>query len=228
MDTIVVLLLEPDLWRRLGIIHVLKKEPEIKLIEEIDYNKIIALRRSPENLDPDVVMLSHILLIDFSLSIILKIKNLFSRAHILVHGYEANIEKVAEILIAGAKGYFLLSSRPQELVESLKSAGRGLISGPPEAIALTVQRLISLKSRRLTIVATETIAPRERVIINLLAKGWTNKEIANKLGVAEVTIKAHLSRLYKRFNVRSRIQLLRYAFERDLILDQKTNKTAAS
>lgn len=228
MNKFVVLLLEPDFWRRLGICHVLSNEREITVLEEIDYNKILGLRKPLEDLDPNIVMLSQILVIDFKVSIVLKIKHLFPKASILVHGYEANIERIAEILIAGAKGYFLLGSQPQELVESLKSVSRGLIAGPPEAIALTVQRLTSVKGRKPTLVNSEVIAPREWAIINLLAKGWSNKEIANKLGVAEVTIKVHLTKLYKRFNVQSRLQLLTYAIENGLVLDQKAKNAAAS
>ena len=228
MNKFVVLLLEPDFWRRLGIFHVLSNEAEIELLDEIDYNRILGLRKPPADLDPDIVMLSQILLIDFKLSILWKVKTLFPRASILVHGYEANVEKIAEILIAGAKGYFLLSSQPQELVENLKAVNQGLISGPPEAIALTVQRLTNLRNRKPTLVESEIIAPREWAIINLLAKGWSNKEIANKLGVAEVTIKVHLSKLYKRFNVQSRLQLLTYAIEHNLVLDQRDKNKAAS
>jgi DNA-binding NarL/FixJ family response regulator len=224
---IVVLVLEPDRWRRLGFMHVLKDEAQIKLVDGVDYNRILALRNNPADLDPTVVMLSHDLLADFRLSLLAKIKGLFPRANILVHGYEANIDKVAEILIAGAKGYFLLSGQPENLLESLKFVSKGLIWGPPEAIARSLGRLITLKDIKPVATRTDLITVRERTLVSLLAKGLSNKEIANKLGVAEVTVKFHLAKLYKRFKVQTRLQLLTYAIDHDLISGRKSWETRA-
>ncbi len=224
---IVVLVLEPDPWRRLGFMHVLKEEAQIKLVDGVDYNKILALRNNSPDLDPTVVMLSHALLADFKLSLVTKIKGIFPKANILVHGYEANIDKVAEILIAGAKGYFLLSGQPENLLESLKFVSKGLIWGPPEAIARSLGRLITLKDIKPVATRTDLITVRERTLVSLLAKGLSNKEIANKVGVAEVTVKFHLAKLYKRFKVQTRLQLLTYAIDHDLISDRKSLETRA-
>lgn len=224
---IVVLVLEPDPWRRLGFMHVLNEEAQIKLVDGVDHNKILALRNNPPDLDPTVVMLSHALLADFKLSLVAKIKGLFPKANILVHGHEANIDKVAEILIAGAKGYFLLSGQPENLLESLKFVSKGLIWGPPEAIARSLGRLITLKDIKPVATRTDLITVRERTLVSLLAKGLSNKEIANKLGVAEVTVKFHLAKLYKRFKVQTRLQLLTYAIDHDLISDRKSLETRA-
>lgn len=222
MESIIVLVLDPDLWRRLGFVHVLKDEPQIKLLEEVDYNWILAQRRIPAELDPAVVMVSHTLLIDFKLSLLSKIKDLFPKTNILVHGYEANIDTIAEILIAGAKGYFSLTARPEDLLESLKFVSKGLVWGPPEAIARSLGRLIDLKDIKPVATREDLISLRERTILNLLAKGLSNKEIANKLGLTEVTAKFHLIKLYKRFGVQTRLQLLTYAIEHDLISLRKS------
>jgi DNA-binding NarL/FixJ family response regulator len=222
MEPIVVLVLDPDLWRKLGFVHVLKDESQIKLLEGVDHNRILAQRRVPADLDPDVVMVAHTLLVDFKLSLLSTIKDLFPRANILVHGYEANIDTIAEILIAGAKGYFSLSARAEDLIESLKFVSKGLVWGPPEAIALSLGRLISLKDTKPVTSREDLISLRERTILNLLAKGLSNKEIANSLGLSEVTAKFHLIKLYKRFGVQTRLQLLTYAIEHDLISLRKS------
>ena len=222
METVVILVLEPEPWRYLGFVHVLKSQPQFKVLEGVDYDRIIALESIPADLDPTVVMLSHTLIADFSLSLLSKIKRSFPRANILVHGHDANIDKVAEILIAGAKGYFLLSGQPETLLESLKFVSKGLIWGPPEAIARSLGRLINLKDIKPVATRADLISPRERTLVNLLAKGLSNKEIANKLGVAEVTVKFHLAKLYKRFKVQTRLQLLTYAIEHGLISGRKS------
>jgi DNA-binding NarL/FixJ family response regulator len=227
MESVVVLVLEPDPWRHLGFVHVLKKEPRIKLLEGADYNRIITLKGIAADLHPSVVMLSHALLVEFRLVLLSKIKEIFPGANILVHGYETNIDKVAEILIAGAKGYFLLSGKPENLLESLKFVSKGLIWGPPEAIARSLGRLINLKDTKPVATGVDLVSPRERTLVNLLAKGLTNKEIANKLGLAEVTVKFHLAKLYKKFKVQSRLQLLTYAIDHGLVSGRKSWETRA-
>jgi len=222
MEPIVVLALEPDPWRHLGFVHVLKSAPGIKLLEGGDCNRILALKNAAADLQPAVVMLSHTLLGEFKLTLLSRIKEIFPGGNVLVHGYEANVEKVAEILIAGAKGYFLLSGRPETLVESLKFVSKGLIWGPPEAIARSLGRLISLKNTKAVATQADLISPRERTVVKLLAKGLSNKEMANELGVAEVTVKFHLAKLYKKFNVQSRLQLLTYAIDHGLVAGRKS------
>lgn len=221
MEAVAVLVLEPDPWRNLGFVHVLQSEPRVKLLDPGDYNRIIALKSVPPDLHPNVVMLSHTLLVEFNLALLSRIKELFPAANTLVHGYEGNVDKVAEILIAGAKGYFLLSGKPENLFESLKFVSKGLIWGPPEAIARSLGRLISLKDTKPITTRADLISPRERTLVNLLAKGLSNKEIANKLGIAEVTVKFHLARLYNKFKVQSRLQLLTYAIDHGLISGPK-------
>lgn len=217
MEAVVVLLLEPDPWRYLGFVHVLVNRAEIKLIEGVDYHRITTLKGPHPHVNPSVVMVAHTLVTDFNLSLLSKIKELFPRAHVLVHGYETNLDKVAEILIAGAKGYFILSSQPESLLESLQFVSKGLIWGPPEAIARSLGRLINLKDTKPVAARTDLMTPRERTLVNFLANGLSNKQIANKLGVAEVTVKFHFAKLYKRFKVQTRLQLLTVALDQGLV-----------
>jgi DNA-binding NarL/FixJ family response regulator len=225
VESVAVLVLEPDPWHKLGFAHVLQNQPDVKLLDGGDYNRIIALRSVPTDLQPNVVMVSDTLLVEFNLALLHKVKELFPGANTLVHGDEGNVDRVAEILIAGAKGYFLLSGQPENLLESLKFVSKGLIWGPPEAIARSLGRLISLKDTKPTTTRADLITPRERTLINLLGKGLSNKEIANTLGIAEVTVKFHFAKLYDKFNVQSRLQLLTFAFNRGLISGSKNMRS---
>jgi DNA-binding NarL/FixJ family response regulator len=224
-EAIAVLVLEPDPWRKLGFVHLLQEVPAIQILDGGDYKQIIALRTAPAELHPNVVMVSDKLLVEFDLGLLPKIKELFPEANTLVHGFEESIDRVAEILMNGAKGYFLLSGKPEGLIESLKLVSQGLIWGPPEAIARSLGRLISLKDTKPITTRADLISPRERTFVVLLGKGLSNKEIANKLGIAEVTVKFHLAKLYNKFNVQSRLQLLTYAIDRGLISGSRSRQS---
>jgi DNA-binding NarL/FixJ family response regulator len=224
-ESIAVLVLEPDPWRKLGFVHLLQGVSDVNFLDEGDYRRIIALRTAPAELHPNVIMISDKLLVEFDLALLPKIIELFPEAHALVHGYERNSDRVAEILISGAKGYFALSGNPEQLTECLRLVSRGLIWGPPEAIARSLGRLISLKDTKPITTRADLMSPRERTLVVLLGQGLSNKEIANKLEIAEVTVKFHLAKLYNRFHVQSRLQLLAYAIDRGLILGPKKRQS---
>ncbi len=171
-------------------------------------------------------MLSHLLLIDFKSSLLIRVKELFPNANILVYGYETRVDKIAKILGAGAKGYFLLSSKREELAEALRLVNRGLMWAPGEALALMINQMKKGRAKEPKIGTKELVTPYELMILRMLRKGMSNKEIASRLNVAEITIKSHLSKLYKRFNVGTRLQLLSYAIEHNLIIGDESKRYA--
>ena len=65
--------------------------------------------------------------------------------------------------------------------------------------------------------ADEVLSPVEAAILNLLESGFSNKEIAQRLQIAPVTVKSHLTKLYRRFGVRTRLELLAYSVAHHLI-----------
>ena len=205
-----VLLLEPDRWRYLGLLQVLRSDPEIRFLGTDDPIKMLAHKAPPDSLRPDVVMLSHSLLIDFRLSIIQHLKTVFPNANLLVTGYERSLDSIAEILHAGTTGYFQLTADPPNLLKALRVVKSGQIWAPRDAVAL-------LATEDFERPAADLINPTELAILELLEDGLSNKDIARKLDIAPVTVKAHLTKLYRRFGVKTRLELLAYAITHHLI-----------
>lgn len=211
-----VLLLEPDFWRFLGISQILKTDPGITFLGDADYQRILDSRTAPPQPEPDVVIVSHSLTIDHENAVFAHLRKLFPRAEILVDGYDEALDSVADVLRAGAKGYFLLSSEPPKLLKALSIVQKGFIWAPREVIAL----LIAEQSGRTGCASGEILTPQETAVLKLLQRGLTNKEIAAALGLAEVTIKTHLTKLYRRFGVHTRLQLLTYSFDHHLLANR--------
>lgn len=227
MKPIRVLPIEPDQWRYLGILHLLSSEPELGfcVVGDRDFTKVLALKRTPPDLDPEVVMLARILVAGPKIPLLARIKQLFPRAHVLVHGYDAHTGRIGDFLAAGATGYFLLSSNPKDLILALRHVAKGLIWGPAEAVTLMVNRL--RKNNADGMDPVKFVTPHETALLKLLKDGLSNKEIASTLGLAEVTVKSRLTKLYKRFNIRTRLQLLSYAMKQDLIVSEGAGSKAA-
>lgn len=216
-----ILLLEPDHWRSLGILQILKADGSIVVFGEEDHKKILSLRSAPPTLDPDIVLISHSLTFDYQLAVLQHIHRLFPRAQILVAGYDESLDAIADVLRGGAKGYFHLSSEPAKLLKALAVVSKGHIWAPREAVAL-LMNAFSGES------ASELIPAYDVAILQLLQQGLSNKEIARSLGVAEVTIKSHLTKLYRRFRVHTRLELLAYAMVHHLIAGLAAHTPAGS
>jgi len=208
-----VLLLEPDYWRYLGILQILESDSSITLLGEPDHKRLLAMRNAPSELHPDIVIVSHSLTVDYQLSILQHLRRLFPEAQLLVEGYDATLDAIADVLRAGAKGYFHLSSDPSNLLRALEIVQKGRIWAPREALVFMVNHssIDDVPS------ASGLISPHELSLLKLLQQGLSNKEIAQSLGVAEVTIKTHLTKLYRKFSVHTRLELLAYAMNHHLI-----------
>jgi DNA-binding NarL/FixJ family response regulator len=128
-------------------------------------------------------------------------------------------EYVVEALRAGASGFLLKDSPPEDLVEAIKivAAGEALL-----APSIT-RRLLDRVATRLppateaSIPALAELTERELEVLKLVARGLSNAEIADKLVVSETTIKTHVSRVLAKLDLRDRVQAVILAYETGLV-----------
>ena len=118
---------------------------------------------------------------------------------------------------AGAKGYLLKDVSLEQLVDAIQTvAGGGSLVQP----AVT-QRLLSgldhMRNECVSLDRPDPLTDRETEILRLMASGFSNKEIANSLGVAEGTIKNHVSNILSKLGVRDRTRAVLKAFELQLV-----------
>jgi DNA-binding NarL/FixJ family response regulator len=128
-------------------------------------------------------------------------------------------EYVVEALRAGASGFLLKDSPPEDLVEAIKivAAGEALL-----APSIT-RRLLDRVATRLppateaSIPALAELTDRELEVLKLMARGLSNAEIAEKLVVSETTVKTHVSRVLAKLDLRDRVQAVILAYETGLV-----------
>ncbi len=118
---------------------------------------------------------------------------------------------VVEVVEAGAAGYMLKETRPDELFEAVRAAARGEVRLDPRAQQRLVREMRSESSR-------EALTERELEVLKLLAGGASNKGIAQTLDIAEATVKSHVSNLLGKLDLKSRTQAALYALREGLIV----------
>jgi DNA-binding NarL/FixJ family response regulator len=119
-------------------------------------------------------------------------------------------EYITPALAAGAQGYLLKDSDPQDLVRGVRS----VMAGKPALEPTVAARLMG---RFQTPETPDTLSVREREVLQWLVRGESNKEIAVRLGVSDNTIKTHVSNIIDKLGVRSRTEAVSLAVQRKLV-----------
>ena len=131
-----------------------------------------------------------------------QLKPRYPKLHILMLTVYDNPEQVFEALTAGAIGYLLKQTRPEELLTALRDVAHG---GSPMSSQIARKVVQSFHAGSPTN-AGEELSPREREVLDRLAKGYLLKEIADQLDVGYDTVRTYVRRVYEKLHVHSRAQ----------------------
>jgi DNA-binding NarL/FixJ family response regulator len=123
--------------------------------------------------------------------------------------------RILEALVAGAIGYLLKDAEPRDLLNGIRAAARGEAPLAPRAASAV------LAARRGGQPA-DSLSDREREVLVLAASGLVNKQIARRLGIAEKTVKAHLTSVFRRIGVADRTQAALWAERQGLLRSDPT------
>jgi DNA-binding NarL/FixJ family response regulator len=120
-----------------------------------------------------------------------------------------------ECLRTGASGFIIKRAVEAELVDALYAVNRGIIYIHPSLMPLLVSR--PLKNLRQKASELDALTDREIDILKLIVQGYTNREIGDELNISVRTVESHRSNLVEKLHLHSRVDLVRYAREHNLI-----------
>jgi DNA-binding NarL/FixJ family response regulator len=121
---------------------------------------------------------------------------------VMVTVYE-DANHIFNALSAGASGYMLKQTRRNELIDALKDVHAG---GSPMSSQIARKVVQSFRRNNSETDGTNDLSPREREVIELLARGYLYKEIAERLAISVPTVNTYIRRIYEKLHVRSRAQ----------------------
>ncbi|MEH0555347.1 MULTISPECIES: response regulator transcription factor [unclassified Streptomyces] len=124
---------------------------------------------------------------------------------------------IVEALRAGASGFLVKDTRPAELLDAIRTvaAGEALLS--PGPTARLIARFLRSPAGPPAVGGPEGLSEREREVLALVARGLTNTEIGEALGLSPLTAKTHVSRIMGKLGARDRAQLVIVAYESGLV-----------
>jgi two-component system response regulator NreC len=212
-DPIRVLIADDHTVVRSGVRLLLETEPDIVVVGEArDGNEAVALT---ESLQPDVILMDIAMPELDGLQATRQIKAAWPQINILGLTMHRTDEYFFEMLKAGASGYVLKGADTSDLINAVRIVHQGEVFLYPTM----AQRLVQDYLRR---VQDETdpepaLSPREKEILQLLAEGYTSKEIAEKLVISPSTVHTHRSNLMGKLGLNTRYELIQFAREHGLI-----------
>lgn len=208
-DTIRLLISDDHTIVREGLRALFATEPGIEIVgEAADGIETVDKARA---LHPDVILLDMVMPRKDGLGAIADIMVDNPKARILVLTSFAEDEKVFPAIKAGALGYLLKDSSPQELISAIRNVYQGEASLHP-TIARKLIREIKSPPPDLDL-SVDPLTEREVEVLRLVAQGLSNDDIAEKLVVSERTVRTHVSNILDKLHLANRTQAALYALK---------------
>jgi two-component system, NarL family, response regulator NreC len=163
-------------------------------------------------LKPDIVLLDVAMPELNGIEATRKMVEANSRLRVLVLSMHKEAVYVREILRAGARGYILKDAIDTELLNAVRSVARG-----DGYISPAVSGALLNDYRKDVTDPVDLLSPREREVLQLIAEGKTNKEVATKLNLSVYTVDSHRGKIMEKLNLHSTGELVRFALKRGLV-----------
>ncbi|MCO1658533.1 response regulator [Pseudonocardia humida] len=211
-----VLLADDEAVVRAGVRAILGAAPDIEVVAEAgDGREVLDLARAHR---PDVALLDIRMPVLDGLGAAVELRRAQPQVAVVVLTTFSEDEYVAAALDAGASGFLLKSGDPYELMAAVRAAHNGAAYLSPPIARRVIEVGGGLLGRRSA--ARQRIArlsPREREVLALVGAGLSNAEIGERLYLVEGTVKAHVSAVLNRLEVRNRVQAAVLAHEAGLV-----------
>jgi DNA-binding NarL/FixJ family response regulator len=124
---------------------------------------------------------------------------------------------IFEALSAGASGFLLKRTTPEELISAIKAVADGDSLLSPSVTRRVIDRMATQPVAGLSGARLEKLTPREREVLELIGRGLSNREIAESFVIEESTVKTHVKRILMKLGLRDRVQAVILAYETGLI-----------
>jgi DNA-binding NarL/FixJ family response regulator len=212
MKKIRILLIEDNRLLCDGIASKLKKQPDMHVVATVGNGENILLMMG--KLKPNIVLLDLGLQSQNSLRVVKLIKKHFQETKIIVMDLIPLQADVFEFVQAGVSGFLLKDASVTEFLKAIRSVYNGAQVLPPHLTGSLFSQIVehAINGFKPSAIAEAVrMTKRERQVIELIADGFTNKEIAQKLHLSTYTVKSHVHNVLEKLSLHTRVQIAKYA-----------------
>jgi len=213
-----VLLVDDDRLVRTGLAMIIGSAQDIVVVGEAsDGDEVLAGIRA---YTPDVVLMDIRMKRMDGIAATAAVAALPNAPKVLVLTTYDLDEYVFDALAAGAGGFLLKESSPQEIIEAVRVVARGEVMLSPSTTRKLVGHFVAARAnprRQRALTMLGVLSEREREVVTAVAQGKSNADIAGALFLSEATVKTHITRTFAKLNVSNRVQLTIFAYEAGMV-----------
>ena len=215
MSIVGILVADDQPLVRAGIRRVIEADQTLRVVgEAADGHEAVALART---LNPEIVLMDIRMPILDGIEATARIAASSSSTRIVVLTTFGLDEYVLGALRAGASGFILKEAPPEEILDAIHVVARGDALIAPAVTRTVIEELGRRPVRADLVARLDELTPREREVLDLVAQGMSNGEIATTLVVGEGTVKTHVAHVLAKLGVRDRVQAVVFAYESGMI-----------
>jgi len=219
LDAITLLLVDDHELVRQGVRAFLDAQPDLKVVAEAASGREAV--EAAKAHAPDVVLMDLLMPGMDGVETTRAVKEASPESHVVVLTSHHDDAYVFAALRAGALGYVLKTIGAEELAGTVRRAARGEPTLHP-SIALRLMQNVRGEQEDVT----SELTPRELEVLKLIAEGLTNADIAERLGVAEKTVKGHVGNVLSKLQVHDRTQAAVYAWREGVVRREDPDPSA--
>jgi DNA-binding NarL/FixJ family response regulator len=211
-----VLLIEDNRLLREGITAMLNGQPDIRAVSATGNGDA---REKADKIKPHVVLLDLGLKSQSSLRIAEIIKKKFPKAEIVVMDLIPAQAEVVEFVKAGVSGFILKDATIDDFLHTIRSVAKGKKVLPPPLTGSLFSHIVEYAvqtGKADSLIKAVKLTRREHEVVDLIARGMGNKEIAKELSIAVHTVKSHVHNTLEKLALHTRLELASYAFSEGL------------
>jgi RNA polymerase sigma factor (sigma-70 family) len=212
-----VLIADDQALVRVGLRKILEAEAELSVVgEAVDGEDAVEAAR---RLRPDIVLMDIRMPVLDGIEATRRIVAAQPATSVLIVTTFGLDGYVYDALRAGASGFMLKDAPPEEIVAAVRIVASGDALLAPAVTRSVIEEFARQppSTERVLPHAVETLTPREREVLDLLARGCSNPEIGARLVISEATVKTHVARILQKLDLRDRVQAVIYAYESGLV-----------
>jgi len=215
MKTLRILLADDHIVMRTGLRALLERQPHLEVVGESENGReTVTLAGS---LRPDVVVMDVGMPILNGIDATQTIVAECPTTAVIILSMHADESYVMRALKAGARGYLLKDSAAADLMGAIQAVSQGKSFFSPKVSRILAEDYVRVLKQKGSADTYDLLTSRERQILQLLAEGKTNKEVASALNISPYTVETHRSHILQKLNLHNSAELVLYAVRKGII-----------
>ncbi len=212
MAKIQLILVEDNRLLREGLTAMLNEQPDIKVVAAFGNGREAVLRATQE-LKPQIVLLDLGLRGQNSLRLVECVREASPEVKVIVMDLLPVQADIVAFVREGASGFLLKDATFEDFLETIRSVAAGAKVLPPSLTGSLFSQIVEqvVEQGKVDLIGAVRMTKREREVVDLIAEGLSNKEIALRLNIATYTVKSHVHNILEKMALHTRLQVASYA-----------------